>query len=132
MGSVCRFATAGGDIEGEDMCGGELGKEPGMDDGGEDIGEVVTSAHAALLSGKKAPAEVVHELFPDVFSSLSSSGVVAVLGLGLADEALARTSGGSMENILSSAGGGPYVSNGSGTACSIGSITGSDLSQADK
>ena len=107
-----------------------MGGEPGMevDDGGEDIGEDVTSAHAALLSGKNVPAAVVHELFADVVASLSSSGVEDVIGLGLEDGAFAMTeSGGRMEKILSSAGGGPYESNGSGTACSIGSITGSDL-----
>ena len=125
-------ATVGGDIDtaaGEATIGGEPGIEPGIevDDGGEDIGEE-TSAHAALLSGKNVPAAVVHELFADVVASLSSSGVEDVIGLGLEEGAFAITeSGGRMENILSSAGGGPYESNGSGTACSIGSITGSDL-----
>ena len=107
--------------------------EPGIDVGGEDTGEVVISAHAVLLSGKYAPAAVVQELLPEVVLSLSSSGVDEVIGLGLDDGALAMTErGGRMVNILSFAGGGPYESNGSGTACSIGSITGSDLSARDK
>ena len=52
----------GGDIDtaaGDATMGGEPGME--VDDGGEDIGEDVTSAHAALLSGKNVPAAVVHE-----------------------------------------------------------------------
>ena len=68
----------------------------------------------------------VHEFLPSLL--LSSSGVEDVSGLGVADGVLAMTdNGGRMVNILSSAGGGPYESNGSGTACNMGSIIGSDL-----
>lgn len=127
-GYECRRFTAGRDIEGEAI-GGDAGIEPGIDvrDGGEDAGDAVTSPQDADPSGKNPPV-VVHELFPEVVPSLSSSGVDDVIGLGVADGALAMTeSGGKMLKILSSAVCGPYESNGSGTACSMGSITGSDL-----
>ena len=58
----------------------------------------------------------------------SSSGVVDVKGLGLDEGALAMTdNGGRILKILSSEGGGPYESNGSGTTWSMGSMTGSEL-----
>lgn len=90
------------------MEGEAIGGEPGIEEVGEDIGDDDTSAQAAVPSGKYAPAAFVHELFPDVVPSLSSSGVVEVIGLGLDDGAFAMTErGGSMLKILSSAGGGP-------------------------
>jgi hypothetical protein len=105
-GTECRLLTAGGDAEGEtevDVAGDIEG----------DVGDVETFARAALVSGKKLPA-LVHEFFPSLLLSISG---VEVMGLGLADDVLAITDkGGKIVNILSSAGGGPYESNGSGTA----------------
>lgn len=55
-------------------------------------------------------------------------GGVFASGLGEGDGALAMTaSGGRMVNIWSSAWGGPYESNGSGTDWSMGSKIGSEL-----
>ena len=114
-GTECRLLTVGGETDGEMTVADEVG----------DIGgDMWTCAHAASVSGKKPPV-LVQEPLPSLL--LSRSGV-DVRGLGLAEGVLAMTeSGGRIEKILSSSGGGPYVSKGSGTACSIGSIIGSDL-----
>lgn len=117
-GKECRRFTAGGEAEGDTR--GDA--EGDIDEDAEDV----TSAHAAVVSGKNPPALLLHEFFPSLL--LSSSGVVDVRGLGLAEGVLAITdNGGRMLKILSSAGGGPYESKGSGTVCSIGSMTGSEL-----
>lgn len=57
-----------------------------------------------------------------------SSGVV-ITGVDDDDDLgfVRMESGGRMLNIWSSAWGGPYESNGSGTVCNIGSMTGSEL-----
>ena len=101
------FDTFVGEIDRAGEVAPELGPEPG---GGLDG----TSAHAAAVSGKKPP-ELDQEFFVEGSPSLlSSSGVEAERGLG-AEEALAMTeSGGRMEKIWSSEGGGPYESKGSG------------------
>ena len=117
-GKECRRFTAGGEAEGDTR--GDA--EGDIDEDAEDV----TSAHAAVVSGKNPPALLLHEFFPSLL--LSSSGVVDVRGLGLAEGVFAITdNGGSMLKILSSAGGGPYESKGSGTVCSIGSMIGSEL-----
>lgn len=116
-GKECRRFTAGGEAEGDTR--GDA--EGDIDEDAEDV----TSAHAAVVSGKNPPALLLHEFFPSLL--LSSSGVVDVRGLGLAEGVFAITdNGGSMLKILSSAGGGPYESKGSGTVCSIGSMIGSE------
>lgn len=100
-----------------------------------EVGDVATSAHAALDSEKYVPVAGAQELFPEAIPSLlpSSSGVEDVSGLGVDDGALAMTErGGRIEKIWSSAGGGPYESNGSGTDWSMGSIIGSDLMHIQK
>lgn len=90
---------------------GDVAPELGADPAG---GLEGTSAHAAAVSGKNPPVLDHEFLLEGRPSLLSSSGVEAVSGLG-ADEGLAMTeSGGRMENIWSSAGGGPYESKGSG------------------
>lgn len=96
-GTECRLLTAGGDADGEITVADVVGDRGG---------DVVTLAQAAEVSGKKPPAELLHEFFPSLL--LSSSGVDEVRGLGLADGVFAITErGGSIEKILSSAGGGP-------------------------
>lgn len=113
----CEFRLASlevGDTEGEGavLIGGDIER------GGVVEEEAGTSAQAALDS-KKPPVVGVQEFCPETMPSLlvSSSVAVDVIGLGLDDGTLAMTaSGGRIENILSSAGGGPYASNGSGTA----------------
>lgn len=95
-GTEWRLLTVGGDAEGERTVAELVG----------DIaGDVLTSTHAAVLSGKNPPG-FVQEFLPSLL--LSSSGVDEVKGLGLADGVLAITeSGGRMLKILSSSGGGP-------------------------
>lgn len=108
---------------GEAVRAGETGKLV-------EVAEVATSAHAALDSEKYDPVVGTQEFFPEAIPSLlpSSSGVEDVSGLAVEEGALAMTErGGRMEKIWSSAGGGPYESNGSGTDWSIGSMIGSDL-----
>ncbi len=116
-GKDCLRLVTGGDVEGD--VNGEVAGD-----------EDVTSAHAALPSGKNPPVGFAHELLFDEIPSLlfSSSGVEDVNGLGLADGVFAMTErGGRMLKILSSSGGGPYESKGSGMAWSMGSMTGSEL-----
>ena len=89
------------------------------------------SAHAEFVSAKYPPAPVwptagiqlgLVGLIPR--SLVFSCGVDTMLvGPGEVDV----INGGRMEKIWFSVVGGPYESNGSGTAWSIGSITGSDL-----
>ena len=75
---------------------GEVAPELTEPDGGLDG----TSAQAAAVSGKKPPV-LDQEFFPEgKLSLLSNSGVVAVMGLGEDDGALAITeSGGKMVKI---------------------------------
>lgn len=85
-----------------------------------------TSLHSEDELAKKVLAGA-HEWLMMSGGELLAGGVLAS-GLGEGDGALAMTaSGGRMLNIWSSAWGGPYVSNGSGTDCSMGSKIGSDL-----
>ena len=107
-GTEWRLLTVGGETVGEMTDADEVGDMEG------DVGEVAMFAHAGLVSGKNAPV-LVQEFLPSLL--LSRSGVDDVNGLGLAEGVLAITdNGGRMLNILSSSGGGPYESNGSGTA----------------
>ena len=83
--------TSGGEIERV----GETGRLA-------DVGEVATSAHAALDSVKFVPVAGAHEFLPEAIPSLlpSSSGVDDVSGLGVEEGALAMTeSGGKIEKI---------------------------------
>ena len=121
-GTEWRLLTVGGEAVGE-MTEAEVAGERVGDVG--DVGDVATCAQAALVSGKMLPA-FVQEFLPSLLPSRSC--VEEVRGLVLAVWVLAITDrGGRMVKILSSSGGGPYESNGSGTACSMGSIIGSDL-----
>jgi hypothetical protein len=118
------------------VVGGEVDGDISGDvvDGDADEGDE-TSAQAALASGKKPPAGLVQELLFEAMPSLlfSNSGVDDVSGLGLAEGVFAMTErGGRMLKILSSSGGGPYESKGSGTVCNIGSMTGSELQKHGK